>query len=220
VPEITGRRYDTGQTVAVHFDGQRITRIEPLAAEPGSAADLPWIAPGLVDLQVNGYHGQEFNDPQLTVAKISKVCRAMEPDGVTSFLPTATTHRSEMLLHTFATLAAACERDEDVAQRVAGFHLEGPYISPQDGPRGAHPREHCRPPDWDEFQRFQAAAGGRIKIITLSPEYDEAPAFIARAAAGGVLVAIGHTAADSEQIRAAVEQCRGGVVGAALKTSG
>jgi len=205
VPDITGRRYDTGEVVAIQFDAGRITRIEPAEHAARSTATLPWIAPGFVDLQVNGYHGQEFNDSALTVAAIAQVCRAMDCDGVTSFLPTATTHSSEMLLHTFTTLAAACEEDDGVARRVPGFHLEGPYISPSDGPRGAHPREHCRPPDWDEFQQFQEAADGRIKIVTLSPEYDAAPRFIAKAAASGVLVAIGHTAADSDQIRAAVD---------------
>jgi N-acetylglucosamine-6-phosphate deacetylase len=166
---------------------------------------LPWLAPGFVDLQVNGYRGQEFNDPALTIHAVAKVCRAMDADGVTGFCPTSTTHSFEMQATTMRTLAAACEQLPDVARRVVGFHLEGPYISPHDGPRGAHPLVHCRPPDWDEFCRIQEAAGGRIRILTMSPEYAGAPDFIRRAVASGVLVAIGHTAADSDQIKAAVD---------------
>jgi len=92
-----------------------------------------------------------------------------------------------------------------VARRVAGIHLEGPYISPQDGVRGVHPREYCRRPDWDEFRRLQEAAGGRIRILTMAVEFHQAPGFIEQVAASGVVVAIGHTAADSAQIHAAVD---------------
>ena len=198
---LIGRRYDDGLAVSLQVAEGRIMAIEPVA----EAADLPWMAPGFVDLQVNGYGGQEFNDFALTTEKVWLVCRSLEPSGTTSFLPTATTHSFEMLSHTLRTLAAACEESAEIAARVPGFHLEGPYISTEDGPRGAHPRAHCRAPQWDEFQRFQAAAGGRIKILTLSPEYPEAPAFIAQAVRSGVLVAIGHTGANADQIRAAVD---------------
>jgi len=57
-------------------------------------------------------------------------------------------------------------------------HVEGPFISPEDGPRGAHPREHVRPPDWDEFERMQDAAEGRIGMVTLAPELPGAIEFI------------------------------------------
>ncbi|MEO8498129.1 MAG: amidohydrolase family protein [Planctomycetota bacterium] len=199
--QIRGRRYDDGTSVVVTFGKGVVTDIKPVSAD----ANDPWLAPGFVDLQVNGYGGQEFNDFALTTDKVIRVSQAMDADGVTSYLPTATTHSFEMLSNTMKMLAAACEESREVARRVPGFHLEGPYISQQDGPRGAHPLEHCRPPDWDEFQRLQQAAGGRIRILTLSPEYDGAAAFIAKAVAAGVLIAIGHTAADSDQIRAAVD---------------
>jgi N-acetylglucosamine-6-phosphate deacetylase len=95
---------------------------------------------------------------------------------------------------------------------ACGFHLEGPFISPEDGPRGAHPREHVRPCDWQEFESLQHAAGGRIRLITLAPETAGAPEFVRRAVAAGVRVAIGHTAADAAQIAEAV------AAGASLST--
>ena len=129
----------------------------------------------------------------------------MDADGVTSFLPTSTTHSFERQSTAMRALATACEQSPEVARRVPGFHLEGPYIATADGPRGAHPLQHVRKPDWDEFQRIQDAARGRIRILTMSPEYDEAPAFIKRVVDSGVLVAIGHTSADANQIQQAVD---------------
>lgn len=198
--QLAAKRYDTGEPVAIDVADGQIRSITPT-----DTTDVPWIAPGFVDLQVNGYGGQEFNDLDLTIEKIEQVSKAMDADGVTSYLPTATTHSLDMLSHTMAMLAAACEQSTEVARRVPGFHLEGPFISKEDGPRGAHPLVHCRPPNWDDFQRLQEAAQGGIRILTLSPEYDEAPEVIRRVADSGVLVAIGHTSATSEQIKAAVD---------------
>jgi N-acetylglucosamine-6-phosphate deacetylase len=86
-----------------------------------------------------------------------------------------------------------------------GCHLEGPYISAEDGPRGAHPKQHVRPADWDEFRRLQDASGGRVRLMTLAPEVDGAIDFIRQAVAAGVVIAIGHTAATPEQIQAAID---------------
>jgi N-acetylglucosamine-6-phosphate deacetylase len=203
--KLVGRRFDTCDLVALEISGGVVVRVERQdeAAERTPAA--PWVAPGMVDLQVNGYGGQEFADVQLTKEHVEKIVRALDACGVTQLCPTLTTQSFEVFQHSMRTIREAIDESPAVAARVPGIHLEGPYISPEDGPRGAHTREHCRPPDWDEFQRLQEAARGRIAIITLSPEYENAPDFIARAAASGVLVAIGHTAATPEQIVAAVD---------------
>jgi N-acetylglucosamine-6-phosphate deacetylase len=204
VMRIVGRRYDTRESIAVDMADGRICAI--FAADPLVASEtLPWLAPGLVDLQVNGFGGRAFNDPALTVEEVLRISCTLDRFGVTSYCPTVTTDSGDALLRAMTTLARACEQSAEVACRVPGFHLEGPYISPDDGPRGAHSRRHVRPPNADEFQRLQDAAGGRISILTLSPEYETSPAFIARVAATGVLVAIGHTSATSDQIQAAVD---------------
>jgi N-acetylglucosamine-6-phosphate deacetylase len=85
------------------------------------------------------------------------------------------------------------------------IHVEGPHIAKADGPRGAHPLEHIRPPDIAEYRRWQTAARGRIRIITISPEYADAIAYIRAIVADGVIASIGHTAATGDQIRAAVD---------------
>lgn len=197
---IVARRYDSGDAVRVDVRDGVIQEITPTSDTPSL-----FVAPGFVDLQVNGYRGRDFGSPQLTVEDVAAISLGLDRHGVTGYLATITTNSRETITHALTVIDQACRTQPEIEQRVWGVHVEGPYISPQDGPRGAHPRVHCRPPDWDEFRAWQEAAGGRIQILTLSPEYDEAPAFIAKAVASGVLVAIGHTNATSEQIRAAVE---------------
>ncbi len=197
--KIRGRRYDTLETVTVQAVGGIVCGVEPDTFE--DSGDLPWLAPGLVDLQVNGFAGVEFNNPSLTTDDVHTVCQAMVETGVTRYLPTVTTADFDLISHALKTLRKASKKEP----LIAGIHLEGPYISAEDGPRGAHPLQHVRPPCWDEFQQLQQAAGGLIRLLTLSPEYEEAPAFIEKAVASGVVIAIGHTAATSEQIAAAVD---------------
>jgi N-acetylglucosamine-6-phosphate deacetylase len=208
---LTGRHFHTGRAVELEIAGGRIADVRE-AVDRAIPESLPWIAPGFIDLQINGFGGQEFSSPELTVEKVAEIARVQPSFGVTQLCPTVTTASFDTITHSLRTIAAACRRMDDVAHVVAGIHLEGPYISREDGPRGAHPLAHCRSPDWDEFRRFQDAAEGRICILTLAPEYDSAPNFIRRVAATGVVVAIGHTAANSDQIRAAVD------AGASLST--
>src|ERR1019366_1443623 len=108
---------------------------------------------------------------------------------------------------------AAARESVPEGYAIDGFHVEGPHISPEDGPRGAHPRQWVRPPDLDEFYRWQDAARGRIRIVTLSPEWPQAPRYIERITAEGVVASIGHTQAGAAQIADAV------AAGATLSTN-
>jgi N-acetylglucosamine-6-phosphate deacetylase len=202
---LLGRRFDTGRTSLLDVQSGRIARIAPVEVDTAAVADWPWIAPGLWDLQVNGYAGQAFSSCELAPRQVADIGGKMHGFGVTRFLPTLTTERQEVLVHGLRTIDEACRTDPRLDRQIAGIHLEGPYISSLDGPRGAHPASCCRGPDWDEFQRLQDAAGGRIRLLTMAAEFDSAAEFIGRVAASGVLVAIGHTAADSRQIRRAVD---------------
>jgi N-acetylglucosamine-6-phosphate deacetylase len=203
--ELLGRRYDTGEVVRLEVGAGKIARISAASTGRDVNGDVPWIGPGLIDIQINGYGGQEFNAPEISAEKVARIVDAMTPFGVTRICPTVTTEGFAVLRHAMKAIHEACETMHEVRRRVAGIHLEGPYLSMEDGCRGAHPKQHCRPPDWDEFQRLQEAAGGQIRILTLAPEYDGSSQFIERVAATGVIVALGHTAATTEQIRAAVD---------------
>jgi N-acetylglucosamine-6-phosphate deacetylase len=199
-----GRRYENGEPVRITVEGERIAAIEP-AWPPHRADDWPWIAPGLFDLQINGRGGIWFGKAGITVGEVLQVLEEHFPFGVTRLCPTVITNSSDVLEAALTSLRHACEREPWAQQMAPGFHVEGPYIAAEDGPRGAHPKEHVRPPDWAEFERLQAAAGGRICLITLAPELPGAIDFIRRATASGVTVSIGHTAASGQEITAAVE---------------
>jgi N-acetylglucosamine-6-phosphate deacetylase len=162
------------------------------------------IAPGLIDIQINGYGGVDFNDPAAHAEQIASTAQRLRRTGVTHFCPTIITGSSEQITSCLSHLIQAAGESGEFRRAMLGIHLEGPFISQEDGPRGAHPREHVRPPDWDQFQRWQEAAEGLIRIVTLSPEWEESIDFIERASASGVIVAIGHTAATQRQIADAV----------------
>ena len=154
--------------------------------------------PGLVDLQVNGFAGVDFGDPAITPGDVERAVAAIQKTGVTRFLPTLITSPFE----TFAACAQTLLKARNPA--VAGIHMEGPYISPEDGPRGAHARPHVRAADLDDFKRRQDAAEGTIRLVTLAPESPGAIPLVERLVTGGLRVAIGHTAANGAQIQAAV----------------
>jgi len=207
--QFTARRFETLAPVQLEIAHGRVVRaasVDPAAVgAAGAGADLPIVAPGFVDVQVNGYRGQEFSSLELTPERVAAIVRDHWAFGVTSLCPTLTTQSFDCLAHGMRAIDAACRDHPAIGRSVAGIHLEGPYFATDDGPRGAHPLEHCRRPDWNEFQRLQEAAGGRIRILTMSPHFDEAAEFIARIVAGGVIVAIGHTGATGAQIHAAVD---------------
>ncbi|MDX2043082.1 MAG: N-acetylglucosamine-6-phosphate deacetylase [Acidobacteriota bacterium] len=162
------------------------------------------LSAGFVDLQVNGYGGMDFNDSATTTEQIAEITRRLWRTGVTKFCPTIITESAEHISKCLSNLVRATDGSPEFQRAFAGIHLEGPFISTEDGPRGAHPRQHACPPNWEQFQRWQEAANGRIVITTLSPEWPEACKFIERAAGAGVVVAIGHTAATPRQIADAV----------------
>ena len=101
-------------------------------------------------------------------------------------------------------ITQALESDSLSRRMCPGIHLEGPYLNPEDGPRGAHPREFIRKPEWDEFLRFQEAGRGRIRLITLAPETEGAIPFIEKAVSEGIALGIGHTNASEEILEDAV----------------
>ncbi|MDR3675768.1 MAG: amidohydrolase family protein [Acidobacteriota bacterium] len=171
----------------------------------GPTADSqPFVAPGLIDIQVNGFAGVDFSEPELTIERALAVLPRIWKTGVTSFCPTLVTNTHEGLKRNFRILAAAFRLYPQFARSVPCFHLEGPYISPG-GALGAHNAQNVRWPDWGEFQELQEAAEGHIGIVTLAPELPGAMDFIRRLCASGVLVAVGHTDASAEQIHQAVE---------------
>jgi N-acetylglucosamine-6-phosphate deacetylase len=155
--------------------------------------------PGLFDLQVNGFGGIDFNARDLTSERLDAALARMRATGVTRCLPTLITSSFEHFAANARTIARAGRT------AVAGIHMEGPYLSPEDGARGAHQRECIAPATIDDFKRRQDAADGRILLVTLAPEVAGAISLVDYLVQSGVRVAIGHTAAAPHQIADAVQ---------------
>ncbi len=195
-----GRHWITGEVLQVQIKDRTIQSITKTTEEPEG-----WIAPGLLDIQVNGIGGFDLNGADSTVETIQNVVRVLHEGGVTRFCPTIVTGTKERILHCVRTIAKACEEDLVVNHAVIGIHVEGPFISTEDGPRGAHNLDWVRDPDWDEFLEWQEAAGNRICKVTLAPEKPGAIKFIENLHKAGVVAAIGHSNSTEEDIRKAVD---------------
>ena len=135
--------------------GRRIAAIRT-----GLADNPAWLAPELVDLQVNGFMGYDVNAEDVTADDIGRLARALHTTGVTSFAPTVIS-TSEEGSSPRSVRSRPHEVDPLVRHAIPFAHVEGPHLSPEDGPRGAHPRQHIRPPVLAEFERWQRASGGR-----------------------------------------------------------
>lgn len=220
-----------GKPVRVSWSTDILDSVEPAgAAAPGGAAakdansargrpnasgyDEPsdlFVAPGLIDVQINGFAGVNYGDPNLTVDQVRTVDQKLAAVGVTHYLPTLITDSVERMAAAVGRIRNAAA-DPELRAGIVGIHLEGPYLSSVDGPRGAHPLEHTKDPDWEEFSRIQESAGGLVKLVTLAPERNGALRFIEQAVKAGIRISIGHTAASRQQILDAIS------AGASLST--
>ena len=229
--QIQGKLCETGQAATVTIEGSQIVAVEtadggmgkldvatrPVAhplrgyppRRPVSERSDVWIAPGFIDLQLNGYGGFDFNRRLWREAPpadaVTRIVDLAARAGTAMLLPTICTNSHEAMVEGLRDVVRAREADPKLAAAIPAIHVEGPYLASEDGPRGAHPLEHVRNPDWEEFSRFQEAAGGLIKLLTLAPEREGALSFIEKLAETGVVIAIGHTGASPEQIRDAVK---------------
>jgi N-acetylglucosamine-6-phosphate deacetylase len=196
---LSGIDVSSGSSLEVSFD-RAITVVDHLIRP---LSDGVFIAPGWIDLQVNGFAGVDYNSAASSEQQIAQSIRTQFACGVTRFFPTVITGSPENMAAALQNLARV--KDSIVeGPAMEAFHLEGPYICLDDGPRGAHPARWVRPPDLNEFLGFQEAAQGNIRLVTLSPEWPEAPGFIEKIVEKGVVASIGHTKASAAQIADAV----------------
>jgi N-acetylglucosamine-6-phosphate deacetylase len=197
---ILGLDPGSGQPIEVILNGSIIEDVKHADHNERSL-----LSSGLIDLQINGYAGFDLNDGALAVETVVGLSACLAALGVTSFLPTLVTASQASLLQALAAIAEAREADELARDMIAGVHMEGPSIAPDDGPRGAHPAKHVREPSLSEFQTWQQASGGLVSMVTLAPEHEGSTAFIRTLAEAGICVAIGHTAASAAQIEGAAD---------------
>lgn len=206
MPVITGRCPWTSAAIEVTCDCAGITTIRRLDTRD---ATLPWILPGLIDLQVNGYAGHDVNGAEASPETIGEITEILARAGVTTWVPTVITASQEGIIASLEAVREA-RRDAVIARAIPWVHVEGPFLSPHDGPRGAHDPAHIRPIDAAEVARWNAIT--EVGCVTVSPHWDDSPTQIARIVDSGVRVSIGHTHASPQQITAAVD------AGASLST--
>lgn len=202
---IEGISYLDQKPVRIEIEDGKIksvTRISKLSAENSGI----FVAPGLFDNQVNGYLGISFVDigGELTPEGVKTITKALWEKGITSYLPTLTTNEKSIFIKNFALLANS-RKDPELLGSIPGFHLEGPYISPVDGFRGAHALKFVRNPDWNEFSEFITASNNGILEVTIAPETEGAIEFIKKCREKNIIVALGHHNGNMEQVTKAVD---------------
>ncbi len=207
VTEVVGRDLGSGDIIRVScHDGviESMTRTRDRTSDPG------WLSPGFLDLQVNGYAGHDVNASEPSPDLIAEITEALAQRGVLGWVPTVITASEDEIVARLRAVTAARASHPAVAAAVPFAHVEGPFISTLDGPRGAHPLAEVRAIDAAEVARWASVA--QIGYVTVSPHAPAAPAEIARIVAHGIAVAVGHTHAEPAQIVAAVD------AGASLST--
>ena len=160
---------------------------------------------GLFDLQVNGFAGVDFNSEAIDAGRLDHALEAMLATGVTSCLPTVITAPADVLAARFAALDRAVAQSRLGPLMVPGYHLEGPFLNPTEGYAGCHPPGAMSAPDAGLVERIARDLTRPILLVTLAPELPGGEAFVRAMAESGRVVAIGHSAADSETVARAVD---------------
>jgi N-acetylglucosamine-6-phosphate deacetylase len=158
----------------------------------------------LFDFQVNGFGGVDFQRDDLSIDDFRRAANSLRNHGVGSIFATLITCETDRLCRRLAAMEKFRSVDPSIAQMIGGYHLEGPWLSPRPGFHGAHPSEPMHAPSVSEFNRLQEAANGRVRLVTLAPEWPGTPEFIAAVVHQGTHVSLGHTDANEAEIDAAV----------------
>ncbi len=199
--EVTAWHYRTGKAVCVRWRNNRITEVSPAATEPAQDA---WIAPGLLDLQVNGFAGVDFQQDGLEQEDLLKAVRGLRLCGCSRFLLTLITDDWPRLTARLRHLRRLREGSSGLKAAIAGWHVEGPFLSAEPGFHGAHPAELMLDPTPDHIRELRGITQEDPLLLTLAPERNGSLEAIALAASLGIRVSLGHTNASADQLARAV----------------
>lgn len=192
---LTARHYRTRRTFSFLFEDGKLQEKRP-SEEHASLI----FGPGFCDIQCNGFAGVDFNSAQVDAEDCAQALSRLKETGCTVVLPTLITAEEPSLARGFKQLRKLPPRLSD-GTHIPGFHLEGPFISPADGARGAHPLAAVRKPDLSLWRRLQDAASGRIRMVTLAPETQGAVEFISLLRKENVIPALGHCMASEDEVK-------------------
>ena len=184
----------------IKFGDGSLESMQPIDSVDAAGVHL-WLTPGLFDIQMNGMLGHNLSNENLDIDKIAAINSGLEQHGVLRWCPTICSTPSEVVDHNLRVINQAVE--QNAAPGIYCVHLEGHYVSTEEGYRGVHLPRFQRDPDPEEFDRWQKIAGGRIGLFSLAPERAGALAFISKLRAEGVKVGLVHHHADHQTVRAA-----------------
>lgn len=157
------------------------------------------------DLQVNGYGGVDFNQDDLSAEKLRFACERLRLDGVEGILATIITEDPETMMKRLQRLVALRNEDPLIRETIYGLHIEGPFLHPGDGYRGAHPADSICLADVDICQRLLDAGEGLVRIFTFAPEQDPGFRVTRLLADQGIVASAGHSDASLDQLKGAID---------------
>jgi len=200
--KVRGISVFTGKPIELEIDNGVMSNINFLSEDE---QNLPYISPGFFDLQVNGFKGSDYSLENFSQEHLRNIITNLAASGTTQHIPTIVSSPQERILQNLKIISQAINTSSDIKEAIPGIHIEGPFISPEEGPRGCHDPSFIREPDFEEFKQWQEAAEGRIVMVSIAPEREGSLNFIRKVVHTGVKVAIGHTGATPNTIRKAVE---------------
>ena len=200
--EVVALHYATGLSVRVRWEEGIVQSVQAASAAPLSPHR--WIAPGLVDLQVNGYGGVDFQTAGLPAAHLTAAVRRLARDGCRRLLPTLITDTWPGMVQQLRHLRSLRAASPELARAIVGWHIEGPFLSARPGFCGAHDSARMIDPEIRHLSELRPAAGNDPVLLTLAPERANALEFIRHAVQAGIRVSLGHTDASAARLQEAV----------------
>ena len=179
-----------------------IVRMDPVA---DSKPELPWLAPSLIDLQVNGFGGVDYQDPSLSIEDLEQSVDCLKHHGCGGSLVTLISDEWGAILEKLRRLVRFRNSNPELKRFIRGWHIEGPFLSSEEGFRGAHRPEVMRDPGPEVVRELQSVVGSDPLLLTVAPERRGAIELIRQCRAEGIQVSLGHSAASARELGLAVE---------------
>ena len=198
--EVSAKHFSTGKPVQVRWKNGVITSIKEISSAPENS----WIAPALFDLQINGYGGIDFQQDNLTVEDLLSAARQLRRDGCAQFFLTLITDDWSSLTTRLRHVNKLRSQSDELQGAIAGWHIEGPFLSDQPGFHGAHNPEFMRDPKPEQIRELREITANDPLLLTLSPERTGSMEAISLAKSLGITISLGHTNASAETLRQAV----------------
>jgi N-acetylglucosamine-6-phosphate deacetylase len=201
--DLCARHYATGLPVRVIWQNGRILSV--LGPNQSTPPDL-WIAPALVDLQVNGFGGIDFQQDHAPLGELVTASRRLRAAGCGRYLLTLITAEWPQLVARLRHLRELRQRSAELRHAIAGWHVEGPFLSAEPGFCGAHDPALMIDPAPDHLRELREAAGDDLILLTIAPERTNALEAIEQAVSLGMKVSLGHTNAPADLLAEAVRR--------------